>query len=538
MQIVTEGRAFLPLLVVLFACVCEATVCPSIDIRNNDFRVFSKLENCTVIEGHLQILLIDNATWAHYENLTFPKLREITDYMLLYRAIGLQTLSKLFPNLAVIRGRNLISDFALAVFEMRDLQDLGLTNLTVIERGSVRITKNPNLCFADTIAWDLIMKSGIRSSHIRDNKPSDQCSRCPDTCPRRASTTETSTQQHNHLCWSDTHCQRICSKDCGNASCYVNSTTSCCHEECQGGCTGPTDRDCVACRKVSWEGRCMNKCPNIPKTFEYLERRCVTFMDCIHMPKSSVTKKESVFKPFTPSEGGKPPVCVDECPKDYQELPGKPTECKRCTGRCAKVCDGGLIGSVSQAQSYKDCTVINGSLEISVKKHASDVIGLLSDYLEHIEEITGYLKVARSNPLITLHFLKSLKVIRGQSLDRDHYSLLVIDNANLQELFPWNATVGKLNIMNGQVFFHMNPKLCVNKIDELKTEAVVAAGPWDSHDVSPLSNGDRIACKIADLNLRLVAVNYKGAMIQWDNFRKQLYDYRALLGYLIYYMEA
>ena len=38
----------------------------------------------------------------------YPDLREITDYVLVYKAHMLRSLSDLFPNLAVIRGNNLI----------------------------------------------------------------------------------------------------------------------------------------------------------------------------------------------------------------------------------------------------------------------------------------------------------------------------------------------------------------------------------------------------------------------------------------------
>lgn len=112
------------------------------------------------MEGYVQIVLIDNGTPRDYENLTFPDLREITDYLLLFRAFGLPSLEKLFPNLAVIRGRVLFYDYALVVYEMLQLQQLSLKSLTDIVRGGVRIEKNPNLCFVETIDWDRIAKAG------------------------------------------------------------------------------------------------------------------------------------------------------------------------------------------------------------------------------------------------------------------------------------------------------------------------------------------------------------------------------------------
>ena len=41
-------------------------------------------------------------------NVTFPKLREVTDYVLVYKADQVGSFSNIFPNLAVIRGNKLI----------------------------------------------------------------------------------------------------------------------------------------------------------------------------------------------------------------------------------------------------------------------------------------------------------------------------------------------------------------------------------------------------------------------------------------------
>lgn len=51
-----------------------------------------------------------------------------------------------------------------------------------------------------------------------------------------------------------------------NENIYVNRTDSsndaiCCHKECLGGCQGPTDADCYACKHVNHQGRCLKTCP-------------------------------------------------------------------------------------------------------------------------------------------------------------------------------------------------------------------------------------------------------------------------------------
>lgn len=67
------------------------------------------------------ITLIDQANDTDYDDLTFPDLVEITDFLLLYRVEGLKTLSHLFPNLRVIRGNNLVDNYALIIYEMVQL---------------------------------------------------------------------------------------------------------------------------------------------------------------------------------------------------------------------------------------------------------------------------------------------------------------------------------------------------------------------------------------------------------------------------------
>lgn len=47
------------------------------------------------------------------------------------------------------------------------LQELGLHALTDVLRGSVRIEKNPLLCFVDTVNWELIAKAGHHSIAVR-----------------------------------------------------------------------------------------------------------------------------------------------------------------------------------------------------------------------------------------------------------------------------------------------------------------------------------------------------------------------------------
>ena len=69
-----------------------------------------------MIEGSLIINIfdeIDDAEAGYKDrliagNLTFPSLREVTDFFVLYSTEHIKTLATLFPHLTVIRGNRLI----------------------------------------------------------------------------------------------------------------------------------------------------------------------------------------------------------------------------------------------------------------------------------------------------------------------------------------------------------------------------------------------------------------------------------------------
>ena len=120
-----RGRIWLVLLIVN---VSEAVICPSMDIRNSA-QALVRLAGCQVVEGFVRVVLIDKANASDYEEMSFPELQEITDYLLVYRVTGLTSLRQLFPNLTVIRGHSLFVDYALVVYEMFQLKVTALEEL-------------------------------------------------------------------------------------------------------------------------------------------------------------------------------------------------------------------------------------------------------------------------------------------------------------------------------------------------------------------------------------------------------------------------
>lgn len=91
------------------------------EIRNNPSN-FEQLRNCEVIEGNLVIAVLqyrDPKMPDVLDNLnySFPLLREITGYVLVFRS-HLNNMTRLFPNLAVIRGMDLfVGQYALVIYE-------------------------------------------------------------------------------------------------------------------------------------------------------------------------------------------------------------------------------------------------------------------------------------------------------------------------------------------------------------------------------------------------------------------------------------
>ncbi|XP_039275988.1 insulin receptor [Nilaparvata lugens] len=505
-------------------------VCQSLDIRNAA-REFHQLQGCQVVEGFVQIVLMDKAVESEFANFSFPELREITGYLLLYRIDGLRTLSNLFPNLAVIRGNTLFFNYALVVFEMLHLQEMGLKSLTDIVRGAVHISKNPMLCYVDTIDWDKIARSSQGGHFITGNKKKNECPICQTNavCPTSAT--------NDNLCWNTQHCQKFCSKCEEGTACMDDGT--CCDKNCLGGCNGTGPTNCIACRGYLFQGTCVATCP--VQTYQYLQRRCVLEKECYDMPKPREIMSEEVrpqpWKPFMNQ-------CLIDCPPNYAEAPidnfrGLDPDrtyyrCEPCKGPCKKECEGLNVDSISSSQRLRGCTYIKGSLEIQIRG-GYNVVKELENNLNMIEEINGYLKIVRSFPLVSLNFLKKLKVIHGEKLESGKYALVVLDNQNLVELWDFGPSrEERLRITRGKLFFHFNPKLCYFKIDNLRK--YLGMPEFTDNEVARNSNGDKVACNISLLDARVETRSSKGVIIKWKEFEH--YDPRTLLGYIIYFIEA
>lgn len=133
-----------------------------IEIRNTVDQ-FHSLSNCTRVEGYVRIGVLENYNSSVLDGLSFPKLIEITDYLLIFRILEVKSLEKWFPNLQYIRGRKLFYGYALVVNDLKDLRRLGFNKLQHI-RGGVRIEYTERLCFAHTLDYETIA-TAVQTSH-------------------------------------------------------------------------------------------------------------------------------------------------------------------------------------------------------------------------------------------------------------------------------------------------------------------------------------------------------------------------------------
>ncbi|XP_078279915.1 insulin receptor-like isoform X2 [Rhinoraja longicauda] len=504
----------------------ESKICQSIDIRNNITHL-ERLRNCTVIEGNLQILLMFGTKPDNFRGLSFPELTMITDYLLLFRVYGLESLKDLFPNLTVIRGTRLFFNYALVIFEMLHFKEIGLYNLVNITRGAVRIEKNPELCYLSTLDWSKILDS-VEDNYIKSNKDDRECGNvCPGTLKGNIKCAQTVfNDQFNHRCWTSDHCQRVCTPECRRKACTPSG--QCCHDECLGSCKEPSNAaKCVACRHYYYKGRCIPACP--PGTYRFEGWRCVNFSFCQMLRNECKPSKEAECSGHVIHNG----ECMPECPSGYI-VNSTSLLCSPCTGLCPKICSVNLktIESVTAAQDLRGCTVIKGSLVINIRG-GTNIAAELEANLGLIEVITGYLKIRSSYALVSLSFFRSLHLIQGEIVEPGNYTFYVLDNQNLQQLWDWEKH--NLTIAQGKMFFHFNPKLCLSEIYKMEL-ASGTKGRQQKMDIAQKTNGDQASCETQLLKFVYNKTATDKIVLKWQPFWPP--DFRDLLGFMVFFKEA
>ncbi|XP_034473481.1 insulin receptor-like [Drosophila innubila] len=453
----------------------EHKECKSLDIRT-ECKKMHLLDNCTAITGSLMITLFPKSPECNFSLYSFPKLREITGFVIFTEVLGLRSIRNMFPNLTVIRGRQLFLNYALGVTTMDDLELLEFPSLVAIQRGHVYISDNQKLCQLNGINADRLTLSTGENHIVMGSKnctQSDNCKGCD-----------------SNFCWSNLTCQRFENDNLA----HFDRNSENCHEECLGGCYNATAAGCVVCRGLTNAGECVKQCPADKYLLEQYQR-CYTRDECLAHPGHFTFGFD----------------CVTFCPGGYK--PNTEMECVKCDPQdpCISVCSPEYddkyvrIFNLADADKLRGCQIINGSLIIKIRSQVDEL--QLEQSLRSLREIRGHLKISRSSQLISLRFLRNLRRIHGNPLENRHYAFVLYDNKQLTEL--WEPTK-QLEFETGGMFMHRNNKLCNKHMRDFQDRV--------RHDkvLDSLQTSDQeVLCGPAKLQLRVQARSHRTMMLSW-----------------------
>nr|WOX59928.1 receptor tyrosine kinase InsR3A2 [Carcinus maenas] len=455
-------------------------ICGSVEITG-DQTVLEDYTSCVTIEGNLRIQLIEYNETRPFVGLS--NLVQVTGYVIIYRLSHVRTLRHLLPRLAVIRGRELFHGYSLVIFGNIFLQEANLWNLTHVLRGAVRVEKN--LCSGPPNRWDLLSPSPAL------NVIQDYGVCIYPVCEEERDCENVTTTIH-------THCTTY-------GGCYQGPQ---CHEECVGGCHLPHDPDaCVACKNYRDGHSCVPDCSkSATNKVHHLDYRCIPENECAQEPWKLDTK---------------------DGPQGTERL-----VCVRCNDNCYGTCRGTKVTNANLGRQVHNCQRLEGNLEIMVSG-GSNLTQQLEENLGQLQVVTGYLKVYGSNTLFSLNFLSNLEKIGGDDLVHGRYSLYVLDNEKLQELWDWKHRSRSLKITRGMLFFQHNPSLCRELINELASRAQLTQA--SRVHVSPAE--DTGPCYTSDLQVDCVPRRHGKLNVSWK-YHYYGRDDRFVIGYYLYYREA
>ncbi|XP_030624452.1 receptor tyrosine-protein kinase erbB-3b [Chanos chanos] len=434
--------------------VCPGTM-NALSITGNPDQHYRNLKEryngCEIILGNLEITHMED----HLDFSFLNTIREVTGYILIamnqFRRLPLE-------RLRVIRGKTLYEkEWALSVFlnfeGSNGLEELGFTNLTEILEGGVQIVNNKHLKYAPSINWHDIVHNSSSQIQIQDDGEKGQC--------------HPSCGKH---CWgpSENQCQTltktVCAPQC-NGRCFGTSPRECCDMECAGGCTGPLDTDCFACRHVNESRACVSRCPQ-PHIYNRHTFQLEPNPNAMYQYGSYCVKECPAHFVVDGS------ACVSNCPPGKMEVEKNGIkQCEPCAGLCQKVCEG--TGSShrqtvdsSNIDTFINCTTIQGSLHFLVMGIKGDVYNNISaldpeklKVFSTVREITDILSIQSwPEELSDLSVFSNLTTIRGRSLHNTKrpFSLLVMKVPSLKSL----GLRSLREISDGSVYISNNTNLC------------------------------------------------------------------------------
>ena len=456
--------------------------------RDHHYRnLRERFTNCTYVDGNLEL------TWLQDENLDISFLqyiREVTGYVLISHV---DIKSIILPRLQIIRGRTLFKinvreeEFALMV-TMSKMYTLELPSLRDVLNGSIGLFNNYNLCHVKTIEWKEIISSpkGEYIYEYKFSSPERSCSPCHKNCDKG--------------CWGEGehNCQKFsklyCSPQCSQGRCFGTKPRECCHLFCAGGCTGPTQRDCIACKNFYDDGVCTADCPPM-QIYDQLTYEWVANANGKYAYGATCVKNcpEHLLK-----DNG---ACVRSCPPDKKAMNG---ECVLCDGPCPKTCQGNVLLDSGNIGHFQSCTVVEGYLHIlenSLKGYQQihpnytfgEHIGVMHpDELEvfsTLKEVTGFLNIQASHPdFKNLSYFRNLEIIGGRAL-HDYFSSLYIVKTSLESLELRSLK----QINSGNVVILENKNMCfADTVNWNKLKK--------SNDREPIIKNNKENCEAAGLS--------------------------------------
>ncbi|XP_053324168.1 epidermal growth factor receptor-like isoform X1 [Spea bombifrons] len=244
--------------------------------------------------------------------------------------------------------------------------------------------------------------------------------------------------------------------------------SDCCHSQCAGGCTGPKEKDCLACRKFRDGETCKESCPLLhiynPSTYQMEvnpEGKYSFGASCVKTcPRNYVVTVHG--------------SCVRTCPANSYEIEENDMRiCKTCDGPCTseKVCTGIGTGDLKTAvtinggniESFQNCTKVQGDVVILASAKSDDRFTNTPkldpeklNYFRSVREITGCLVIQWWPENYTdLSQFENLEVIHGRNIRHYTFSLgiarLSITSLGLRSL---------KEVSDGDVIIKTNKNLC------------------------------------------------------------------------------
>lgn len=188
-----------------------------------------------------------------------------------------------------------------------------------------------------------------------------------------------------------------------------------------------------------------------------------------------------------------------------------------------QTCKNLNLQDLSTIQLAERCVYVQGYLKIHIWS-IPQVVDELNYYLRNIEEVSKYILIYGSIQLSSLHFLSSLKRIKGEELYDGSYSLVIYDMQNLQTMFLPNVTQ-YLQVDKGSLRVYSNRMLCMSEIDKVKEAFPVSPREID---VPPELNGYSAACDEVYPNLKIEVKNETFAIATFSPLPKDNVHYALL----------